>query len=274
VLRATAASALAAAACASQAHAAAVSFDPAVAGQGTTFLIAPDPPLLAPDGQPARSLTVALPRGIQVDTAARSQLCDRAAALRAACPDTSRIGFGRFGLSVSGYDLTNSATEITWAVAAYLGPPKERGDTASVVLTSSLLGSDLVNALLTPIIGGQIAAATTTFGRLVRRSSGRFELRFDGLPASLTPVLPALVKPSRFELSLGAVRRVRQNFQRRFRIKTESGEEVRKVADHRLVGHYLLRAPRRCSGTWASEVRVDGAGGVKRTRIAVPCTAQ
>ena len=42
--------------------------------------------------------------------------------------------------------------------------------------------------------------------------------------------------------------------------------EVRKVADHRLVGHYLLRTPVSCSGSWASELRVGLPAGEKRTQ--------
>ena len=61
--------------------------------------------------------------------------------------------------------------------------------------------------------------------------------------------------PLRFELNLSAVRRTRQNFIRKVKVPTLSGGyEIRKVKDHRLVGHYLFRTPERCSGTWSYEL--------------------
>jgi hypothetical protein len=81
---------------------------------------------------------------------------------------------------------------------------------------------------------------------------------------------PATVTPLRFELNLSAVRHIRENFIRKIKVPTLSGGyEIRKVKDHRLVGHYLFRAPERCSGTWSYELTVASAHSTGR----IPCQA-
>jgi hypothetical protein len=249
--------------------------DPSIARQGTTLVVTADESLLAPGGEPARSVTLALARGIRVDTASREGLCSSSQAARSACPESSRIGFGRFNMDVRGYAPTGGETELGWSIDAYLGKRRQRGDTASVVLVSKLLGADLVGALLAPSLGTDVPSTTVTVGRLVRPRSGSYgvELRFDQLPVALDVKAPATATPSRLELSLSAFRRVRENFTRHFRVRTETGGwQVRKVADHRLVGHYLLRTPVSCSGSWASELRVGLPAGEKRTARRISCT--
>ena len=82
------------------ARAAPLALDPSAAGQGTTLLVAADEPVLSPNAQAARSVTFALARGMRIDTSAVPQLCGRRDAAHAACPEPSRIGFGRFTLDV------------------------------------------------------------------------------------------------------------------------------------------------------------------------------
>lgn len=247
--------------------------DPSVAGQGATLLVAADEPVLAPGAHPARSIGFALPRGMRIDTAAVPELCGRAEAARSACPVPSRIGFGRFSLDVRGYEMTSGQTEVTWAIDAYLGEPRRRGDAASVVLIGRLLGADLIGTLLTPALGTTLPAATSTVGRL-RRTSGRYgvELQFPALPAEPDVAAPATAVPSRLELTLGAVRRVRQDFTRRIKIRTPSGFEIRKIRDHRLIGQYLFRAPSTCSGSWPGELRVGLSDRVQRSVRQIACT--
>ena len=244
-----------------------LALDPSVARQGTTLLVAADESVLSPDHRPAASITFALARGMRVDTAAREHLCSRGEAARSTCPESSRIGFGRFSLAVRGYVPGGGGeTELSWAIDAYLGKPQQRGDAASVVLIGRLLGADSIAALLAPALGTNVPTTVTTVGRLVRTSGPySIELRFAKLPVELAAA-PITATPSRLELALGAVRRTRQDFIRRFTIKTPSGSEVRKIRDHRLVAHYLLRTPRSCNGSWRSEVRVGLPGGDKRTR--------
>jgi hypothetical protein len=251
-----------------------VTLDPSAARQNTTLVLGADASLLAPGGAPARSLSLSLGRGMRVDPTSRVQLCSRREALAGACPDTSRIGFGRFTVVVRGYAQGNAESELAWAIDAYLGEPGRSGDAGSVVLIGKLLGANLVGALLAPSLNAPVPESTTTFGRLIRHRSGRYavELSFDKLPAELDVASPVTATPSGLELSLGAVRRVRQNFVRRIKIRTPSGFQVRKVRDHRLVGHYLFRTPGSCSGSWPAQLSVGVGGRVKRTTARIPCT--
>jgi hypothetical protein len=112
-----------------------------------------------------------------------------------------------------------------------------------------------------------------TVGRLVPRRSGAYgvELRLAQLPVELGVPLPVTVTPARLELSLSAVRRTRLDFVRRLKVRTLAGYEIRKVSDHRLIGHNLLRTPRSCSGSWPFELRVGFPAGVTRTAGRVTC---
>jgi hypothetical protein len=248
--------------------------DPSGARQGTALLIAADEAVLASNGQAAKSMTFALPRGTPVDTAARERLCGRREAARSACPASSQIGFGRFIIAVRGWLSGSGAAELTWAIDAYLGKPLRRGDIASVVLTGQLLGAGSVHDLLVPIIGTPVPSTANAVGRLVPRESGAYgiELRFPKLPARLDLVPPVTATPVRLELALSAVRRVRENFFRRIRVRTLSGYEIRRIRDHRLIGHHLFRTPRRCSGSWPAELRVGFPGRVKRTAFRIDCS--
>jgi hypothetical protein len=250
-----------------------LALDPTAAGQDTALLVTADDSVLSPNGQSADSITFALARGMRVDSAARERLCGRDQAARSACPASSRIGFGRFVVAVRGYLFGGGEAELAWSMAAYLGEPLEHGDAASVVLTGNLLGADSVAALLAPALGASIPSTTTTVGRLVRRASGAYgvELRFAKLPVQLGVAAPITATPARLELTLGAVRRIRQNFSRRVKVRTLSGYETRKIRDHRLIGHYLFRTPGSCNGSWPSEVRVGFSGRVKRTTSRIAC---
>jgi hypothetical protein len=245
-----------------------VSLDPGVAGQGTALLVAADATVLSPGGRSPGSITIALPRGTRLDTAARRPLCG---AGQAVCPESSRIGFGRFIVTVRGYLLGAGETQLAWALSAFLAEPSKRGDAASVVLSSTLLGADSVGQLLAPALGTPVPVTATSSGRLVRRRSG-IELRLPKLPVDLAVTAPVTASPARLELALSAVRRTRQNFVRRFKVRTPSGFQVRRIRDHRLVGHDLLRAPRTCGGSWPYELRVAFPDGVQRTAGRIACT--
>ena len=245
-----------------------IAFDPAKAGQGTAVLVAADAAVLARDGRAGESLTIVLPRGTRVDPASREARCRSADAASGLCPDTSRIGFGRFGVTVRDFAPWGGETELMWSVAAFLGEPRRRGDPASVVLVSKLLGIDSVATLLPPALSAAAPASVTTTGRIVRRGSAT-EIRFERLPVRLDVPRPMTGVPSKLELSLTAVRRTRQDFVRRVRVRTLDGYETRRIRDHRLIGHPLFRAPERCGGSWLGELRVGGAG---RARSTIACT--
>jgi len=91
-----------------------------------------------------------------------------------------------------------------------------------------------------------------------------------GVPIRFSVGAPTSVTTLRFELNLSAVRRTRQDFIRKIKVPTLSGGyEIRKVKDHRLIGHNLFRTPERCSGAWSYELTV----GAKRSTGRIPCQA-
>lgn len=250
-----------------------IALEPRVAGQATALLVDVGASALSSGGRSAEAITFALPRGMRVDSTARARLCTRDEAARAACPKRTRIGFGRAIVTVRDYAWWGGQAELTWSLTASLGPPRRRGDAASVVVTGKLLGLDSVAAFLGPALGAEVPGTVTAVGRLVPRRSGAYgvELRFAKLPVGLGPGPPLTATPTRLELALSAVRRTREPFVRRIEVTTLGGTEVRKVKDHRLIGHHLLRAPRTCRGSWASELRVGFPAGVKRIASRIAC---
>lgn len=251
-----------------------MSLDPSVAGQGTALVMVADSTVLAPTSVPPSSLTVALARGTHVDSGAREQLCTRAQAARSRCPAASGIGFGRFVMSVHGYLGGGGQTELAWWLDAYLGTPARRGDAASVVLQARLLGAPSVGLLLEPLLGATVPRTARSTVRLAQRADGGMgvQLRFSRLPVSFRPPAPVSVVPTRLELSLSAVRRTRESFVRRVRVRTTSGYEIRRIRDHRLIAHHLWRTPERCGGSWPWELRVGFPDGVRRTTGRMECT--
>lgn len=251
-----------------------ITVEPTTAGAGAALVISADESALASNEAPAQSITFALPRGARFDRSSRETLCERAQAARGACPDASRIGSGRFVVAVRRWLLGTGEAQLAWSLDAFLGKPLVRGDAASVVLTGNLLGAGNVAALLAPALSSTIPNTARAVGRVIERRSGRYgvELRFADLPVNIDVPEPISAAPVRMEIALSAVRRTRENFFRRFRVRTPSGYEVRKVRDHRLIGHHLLRNPRSCRDTWPAELRTVFAGVEKRTRSTILCS--
>ena len=237
-----------------------VALDPAVARQGTTLVLGLDAP-------PATgAIAVRMPKGTHTNTNSRTRLCSSSDAARGTCPPESKVGFGRYVVDVAGYLNPGGDTQLTWSIDAFLGHPVKRGDIASVVLSAKLLGADSVATLLTPEIGMSVPATGTTKARLRKGP----ELYVPGVPIHFSVAPPTTVTPLRFELNLSAVRRTRQDFIRKVKVPTLSGGyEIRRVKDHRLIGHNLFRTPERCSGTWSYELTV----GAKRSTGRIPCQA-
>ena len=235
-----------------------VSFDPAVAHQGTALVLGLDAP------PAAGAIAVRMPSGTRTNTSSRAKLCSSSDAGRGTCPPESKIGFGRYVVDVAGYLNPGGDTQLTWSIDAFLARPSKRGDIASVALVAKLLGADSVATLLTPEIGMSVPATATMRARLRPGP----ELSLPGVPVRFAVSPPAIVTPLRFELNLSAVRHTRENFIRKLRVPTlDGGYEIRKVKDHRLVGHYLFRAPERCSGTWSYAL----TAGAKRSTGRIPC---
>jgi hypothetical protein len=249
-----------------------VTVDPNVAGQGTALVLAADGPLLASGAALPGSITAVLPKGTAIDPAAATQRCSTGQAGKGTCPTASRIGYGRYVVSVGGFLGPGlGQTDVTWSLDAFVGAPRKSGDAASVVLRATLLSADSVEALLVPVLGAIPPAATST-ARLVRRSAGP-QLVLPGLPVALRVPPPATAAPSHLELTLSAQRRTRQNFIRHIRVRTPTGYVIHNIHDHRLVGHSLVSAPTRCSGSWSSALLVEFPGGTKRTAGSTPCVS-
>ena len=246
--------------------------DPTVAGEGTSMLIELDGARLSSGGRAARSLVAALPRGMRLDQRARSARCTRAQARSKRCPASSRVGFGRLAISISGFLAPGGESELAWSIGAFLGEPVRAGDPGSIVLRYELLGADRVAQLLAPALDAMPETVTVATGRVVR-SSGSFglELEIPGLPTAVRTRAPATTKPLSLGLTLGAVRRVRRDFVRRVVVRTPGGRRVQRVPDHELVGHHLLRTPSRCRGTWISELRIAFPGTTTRARGELFC---
>lgn len=214
---------------------------------------------------PSGSVVVRLPRGAHTNTKSRTKLCSHSDAARGTCPPESKIGFGRYVVNVAGYLNPGGQTQLTWSIDAFLGRAAQRGDIASVVLVSKLLGADSVAMLLTPELGMSPPSTAIATGRL----RPGIEVRVPAAPVQFSVNPPATATPARLELNLSAVRRTRQNFIRKIKVPTLNGYEIRRIKDHRLVGHNLFRTPERCAGSWTYKLQV----GAERSSGRIPCTA-
>jgi hypothetical protein len=212
------------------------------------------------------SVVVRLPKGMRANTNSRTTLCSSSDAARGTCPAESKIGFGRYVVEVAGYLRPGGETELAWSIDAFLGRKTHRGDIASVVLSAKLLGADSVATLLTPELGMSVPTTATVTGRL----RPGLELRFPAAPVQFTVPAPVTATPKRYELNLSAVRNTRQDFIRKIKVPTLSGGyEIRRIKDHRLVGHNLFRTPEKCSSPWRYELQV----GAQRSSGRIPCQA-
>jgi hypothetical protein len=250
-----------------------VTLDPLTADQGTTLLVALEGAAMSQAGRVPSAMDIALASGMRFDKRARARLCTRAQAGRGVCPKDSKAGFGRVATTVTGFLNPGGEVEVAWSISAYLGEPSISGDAASIVLRTELLGADRVAQLLEPALGTSVPRSATIVGR-VRRRSGRFglELAFGRWPGGLSVPAPMTATPARLDLALGAVRRVRRDFVRSIRVRTQSGYRTQRIPDHELVGYDMLRTPRRCA-SWPYELRLHFGSAIRRTAGQVACVA-
>jgi hypothetical protein len=248
--------------------------DPANAGTGAALLVGIDGGSLSSGGSSPSSMVIALPRGTRLDTRAPARLCTGAQLSRGICPAASKVGFGRLVESVAGFLAPGGDTEVSWSISAHLGVPPTAADDASILLRAELLGADRVDQLLAPVLGTPVPHVSLVRGRVVRRSAGGYglELRFAGFPGLLRVPGTVAAAPTRFELALGATRRVREEFTRHVRVRTLRGYTTREIRDHRLVGHDLLRNPGTCRSAWPGELRIGFPSGTQRTAARITCT--
>jgi len=250
--------------------------DPLNAGAGATLLVGVDGASLSSGGATPTSMVIALPRGVRLDARASGRLCSRGQLSRGICPAASKVGFGRVVEGVTGFLAPGGDTEVSWSISAYLGTPAGPGDEASLLLRAQLLGADRVDQLLAPALGTAVPHVSLVRGHVVTRSAGAYglELRFAGFPGLLSVPGTVVAAPTRFELALGAGRRVREEFTRHVRVRTLHGYTTREIRDHRLVGHDLLRNPGTCRTSWPGELRIGFPGGVRRTAARIGCTGE
>lgn len=251
-------------------------FDRTVERSGSGFIMDLGPVELSPRAESFSSIVVALPQGMALDTRARRRLCSPEQARQSICPRSSLIGFGHLVVRFSGYLFPGGETHAVAQLYAYLGRPTQTGDAAALVVRVKPLGVRAVRqavfnefGLFAPLLN------FTWVGRIVRRSSGPYgvEFRVEGLPGGLALPAPLAARVVRVKLAIGAVRRLKRTFYRRFKTTTPSGRtRVRRIKDHYLFPHHLLRNPRRCAGgSWGYELRVVFPDGTQTTPGRQPC---
>lgn len=245
-------------------------FDRTVERSGSGFIMDLGPAELSLREESFGSIVVALPQGMALDTNARKRLCSPEQARNAQCPRASLIGFGHLVVRFTGYLFPGGETHAVAQLYAYLGRPTQTGDAAALVLRVKPLGVKAIRQAVFDSFG--VFAPQLNFawvGRIVRIPSGPYgvEFRIEGLPGGLALPAPLAARVVRVKLAIGAVRRLKRTFYRRFRTTTPSGgTRVRKVKDHYLFPHHLLRNPRVCSGgSWGWELRVAFPDGMQRT---------
>jgi hypothetical protein len=251
------------------------------ASTGTHFLVDFNPSAAIPRAETPNSLSLSVPSGFKLDTRAVSRQCSPAQAAAIQCPSQSRIGFGHVRVHVSGYLLPGGGTDGVAYLTGYLGPPLARGDPASMVMKVEWLGVDPAFKVLNQYLHTKISPRTTRVGRILYLHTAPYGLRvrFDALPGGLQippPVASAGIAAAmtRFKLEVGAIRRVRKNIVRRFKIPTATGgTKVMLVHDHVLIARHLFARPLACpsSGQWPWQIQVGFPDGVQTVAGRVRC---
>jgi hypothetical protein len=276
VLIAVAASAVAAAAPAAAIAGVTFAADalPAETHHGSILLADIDPSALTAHQDSPSSIAFELPRGVRLDTRARKRECSAAEAAAIQCPAESKVGEGNAVTRLSGYLFPGGQTDgVAW-IEEFLGVPVQAGDPASLVLQIEWLGLDPARNAVAQVFGTQLPRRATVTGRIVPIASGPFglELRFDALPGGLSVPRPLSAQVIRLKLSFGAVRRQRQNFTRKIRVRTvNGGTQTQRIHDHRLLGFHLLRRPTTCPGGWPVAVVLGFPSGPETIPGTIPC---
>jgi hypothetical protein len=245
-------------------------FDRTVERSGSGFVMDLGPAELSLREQSFGAIVVALPQGMALDTRARKRLCSPEQARNAQCPRASLIGFGHLVVRFTGYLFPGGETHAVAQLYAYLGRPTQTGDAASLVLRVKPLGVKAIRQAVFEQFGRFAPQLNFAWvGRIVRIPSGPHgvEFRIEGMPGGLALPAPLAARVVRVKLAIGAVRRLKRTFYRRFTTTTPSGgKRVRRVKDHHLFPHHLLRNPRRCvGGSWGWELRVVFPDAIQRT---------
>lgn len=170
------------------------------------------------------AITILVERGFRFDRRAVARLCTPARARVDRCPAASRIGGGSLTIRVDGPTPDAiGAGVFRGDIAAFLAPPRQRGDWAGIVLRLTVAGRTLVGS-----------------GRIAPVSPGPLGIRiaFDPLPPP--PPLPEGYTSTmlRMHAEIGATRTV------------NVGGRRKRVRRH------LIRTPPACAGSWAVQTLV------------------
>lgn len=254
----------------------ALKFDRTVERSGSGFVMDLGPEHLSLRQESFSSIVVSLPQGMALDINSRKRLCSLESARRAVCHRSTLIGFGHIVVRFSGYLFPGGETHAVGQIYAYLGRPTQTGDAASLVLRVKPLGVRAIRQAVFDAFGYFAPQLNFAWiGRIVRVPSGPFgvEFRAEGMPGGLALPLPLAARVVRVKLAIGAVRRLKRTFYRTFRVPTASGgTRTRRVKDHYLFPHHLLRNPRVCDGGfWPWEVSVVFDDGIQRTAGSQRC---
>ena len=199
------------------------------------------------------SIVLGVQRGFALDVRAVAARCTGDAVTSGACPPASRIGTGQAIVHASGF----LNQDIPATIDIFLADPVQPTDVASAVVLIS--GAGLSRAVRTRLV----APATGPIG---------YELRLEGIAASVPAVPGVSFALSSLSLDIGARRKVTKTTTKRVRVK-RNGKRVtvrRKV--RRRVTYDLLRNPKTCGGAWGVRLTVRVAGADRVRNIAVACT--
>jgi hypothetical protein len=180
-------------------------------------------------GQEApKSVSLFIARGFKFDSRARAKRCRAADAAAYSCPVASRVATG----SADGEATVPifGTVPFTATIAAFLTPRQQRGDIAGIVIQAQEARSGRrasFRGRLLPVAGSD------QFGT---------ELRFENFDFGQQTAPPgASAKLTSFTLGVSARRKVRKRVGHRRRLR------VRR--------YYLIRNPRRCTGSWPYQLR-------------------
>ena len=239
-----------------------------------------NPSHVVPATETPDSLALFLPQGFKFDKTAVTKECTPAQAAAVSCPRAARIGFGYVNVHVSGYLLPGGATNAVVYLTAFLAPPTQAGDLASIVLEAEWLGVDPAFQALHKYFPVTIRTRTSEVGRLFRVSKPPYglEISFANLPGGLRVPPPASTAGlaaaiTRFKIQISAIRRTRKTIVHRMTVQGLHGPQVFKIKDHILVPHHLFARPKACpsSRQWPWQIEVGFPDGVQTVSGQVSC---
>jgi hypothetical protein len=251
-----------------------VHVSPAIASAPNELTVDVNPSAMSPRRQSPSALSFSLPRGMTLDLGSRTRRCSLAQATAINCPAASNVGFGHAVVHVAGYLDPGGDIDLVAYMRTFLGQPAVPGDPASLVFEVQLLGVGRLEQALKQHFGITVPVTSSIVARVIRLGAGPYGLmvRLDSLPGGWSVPAPVTVQLKRFKVQIGAVVLRRVNFVRRYRVQTMNGPRILLVHDHKLVGHYLLRNPTRCTSTWPFALGAGFPAGTETFVVHTRCS--